>query len=141
MIEELFDKSDRKLDELTENLRATDQRVASFEQDARQPRLAMEADVPANIKTRERTEFVAKPVQAMHGDNFSANRVDPDPMPNLFLSIAGMTPRSIMVLRRQSRVSHPCRCAQQQPPMAYSPPEKPLQRRGSPSTNQFFGST
>ena len=35
MIEEIFDKSDRELDELTENLRATDQRVTSLEQDAR----------------------------------------------------------------------------------------------------------
>ena len=80
MIEELFDKSDRKLDELTENLRATDQSVASLEQDARQSRLAMEADVPADTKPRERTEGAAKAVQAMHGDSFSANRVDPDPM-------------------------------------------------------------
>ena len=34
MIEELFDKLDKKLDELTENLRATDQRVARLEEDA-----------------------------------------------------------------------------------------------------------
>ena len=79
MIEELFDKLDRKLYELTENLRATDQRVASLEQDARQPRLAMEADLPADTKTRERTEGAAIAVQAMHGDSFSANLVDPNP--------------------------------------------------------------
>ena len=80
MVEELIDKSDRKLDEFTENLRAIDQRVASLEQDARQPRLAKEADVPADTKTCERTEGAAKAVEAIHGDNFSANRVDPDPM-------------------------------------------------------------
>ena len=34
----------------------TDQREARQEQDARQPRLAMEADGPANTKTRKRTE-------------------------------------------------------------------------------------
>ena len=80
MIEELFDKSDRKLDELTANLRATDQRLATLEQDTRQPRLVMqEAARPSDITTRERTEGAAKAVQAMHGDSFSENRVDPDP--------------------------------------------------------------
>ena len=61
-----------KMDELIE-MRATDKRLASLEQDARQPRLGMEADGPADEKTRERTEGTAKAVQAMHGDIFSAN--------------------------------------------------------------------
>ena len=60
-------------------MREKKQRVASLEQDARQPRLAMEADVKADKKTCERTEGAAKAVQAMHGDSFSATRVDPDP--------------------------------------------------------------
>ena len=42
---------DRKLDKLTEDLRRTDQRLAGLEQDARQPRLAMEADGPSDTKT------------------------------------------------------------------------------------------
>ena len=50
---------DRKLDKLTEDLRKTDQRLASFENGARQPRLAMKADEPADKKTRERTESAA----------------------------------------------------------------------------------
>ena len=62
-----------------QDLRRVDQRLASLEQDARQPRLAMEADVPADKKTRERTEGAAKAVQAMHGDSFSANRVQAGP--------------------------------------------------------------
>ena len=45
----------------------------SLEHDARQPRLAMEADGPADTKTRERTEGAATAVQAMHGDSFSAS--------------------------------------------------------------------
>ena len=56
------------------------QRVASLEQHARQPRLAMEADGPADTKIRERTDGAAKAVRAMHGDSCSANRIDPDPM-------------------------------------------------------------
>ena len=75
----LADVSGRRLDELSENLRSIDQHVASFEHDARQQRLAMEADVSADTKTRERTEGAAAVIQAMHGDSFSANRVDPDP--------------------------------------------------------------
>ena len=80
VMEELFDRSDRKLDELAEEMRVIDQRVASLEQDARQPRLAMVADGQADTKTRERTEGAATAVQAMHGDSCSANRVDPDPI-------------------------------------------------------------
>ena len=56
------------------------QRLASQEQDARQPRLAMESDGPANIKTCKRTEGAATTaVQAMRGDGFSARRVEPGP--------------------------------------------------------------
>ena len=54
------------------------QRVASLELGARQPRLAMEADVPADEKSCERTKGVAKVVQAMHGDSLSAKRVQDD---------------------------------------------------------------
>ena len=60
---------DRKLHKLTEDLRRTDQRLASIE-----------ADGPADEETRERSEGAAKAVQAIHGDRCSANRVDPDPM-------------------------------------------------------------
>ena len=80
MIEKLFDKSDRKMDELAEEMRATDQRLTSLEQDSRQPRFTMEGDVPADKKTREHTEGAATAVQAKHGDSCSTNRVDPDPM-------------------------------------------------------------
>ena len=57
-----------------------DQRLASLEHDARQPRPASEADVQADKKIREGTEGAATAVQAMQGDSFSANRVDPDPI-------------------------------------------------------------
>ena len=60
--------------------RLLEQHLASQEQDARQSRLAMEVDGPANTKTRERTEGAATAVQAMHGDSCSADRVDLDPM-------------------------------------------------------------
>ena len=60
--------------------RGTSQRAPSLEQNARQSRLAMEVDEPANTKTRERTEGAATAVQAMRGDSRSADRVDSDPM-------------------------------------------------------------
>ena len=65
--------------EFEEKLRRIDQRLAGLEQDARQPRLAMEVDVPADTKTRERTEGAAKVVQAMHGDSFSSKRIQDGP--------------------------------------------------------------
>ena len=80
IIEELFDKLDSKLDELADEMRATKQRSAGLEQVARQSRLAMEADVPSDANTDERTEGAATAVQAKHGDSCFANRVDPDPM-------------------------------------------------------------
>ena len=64
--------------EFEEDLRSIDQRLASLEQDARQPRPTMEADVPINKKTRERTEGNATAVQAKHGDSCSADRANPD---------------------------------------------------------------
>ena len=42
----------------------------------------MVADGQADTKTCERTESAATAVQAMHGDSFSAIRVDPDPKTN-----------------------------------------------------------
>ena len=44
-------------------------RLARLEHGARQPRLAMEADGPANTKTQERTEGAVTAVQSMRGDS------------------------------------------------------------------------
>ena len=63
-------------------MRATNQREADLEQDARQPRLAMEADGPADTKTREHTEGAATAVQAMYWDSFSSCWVEPGPKIN-----------------------------------------------------------
>ena len=79
MVEKLFDKPDRRLEKLTEDLRSMNQRVASLEQDARHPRLAMEEDGPSDTKTRECTRVAAKAVQAYLGDSFSAKRIQDGP--------------------------------------------------------------
>ena len=71
---------DEALIEIKEDWRSMNQRLTSLEQDARQPRLAIEADGKAETKTRERTEGAVTAVQAMHGDSCHANRVDPDQM-------------------------------------------------------------
>ena len=82
MMKEVFEEWNTKMDELLRERRSTDQRLTRLEHDARQPYFAMEADGPANTKTRERTEGAATEVQAIHGDSFSAGRVDPGPMTN-----------------------------------------------------------
>ena len=146
MIEELFDRSDRKFDELTGEMRGTRRRVASLEEDARQPRLAMEADGPSDTKTRERTEGAAKAVQAMHGKSFSANRVDPDPMCLTSFGVKAELPdhpcRDDVLVENGAAAAKLClspwRCAHQQPPVAYSPPAKFLQR-GSSFISRVFG--
>ena len=65
--------------EYKEDLRRMDQRLASLEQNARQLRLAMGVNVPADKKTRERTEGAANAVQAQHGDSCSAKRIQAGP--------------------------------------------------------------
>ena len=79
-LDSLFDQQEKRLDEIMMMTRGTSQRVSSLEQDARQPRLALEAYGPANTKTRKRMEGAAFAVQAMHGESCFADRVDPDPM-------------------------------------------------------------
>ena len=46
--------------DIKKDLRNMEQRVARLEQEARQTRLVMEADGPADMKTRERTEGAPK---------------------------------------------------------------------------------
>ena len=75
-----LDQQLNKMDDISDEIRVTSQRVSSLEQDAGQPRRAMEVDGQANTKTRERTEGVATVVQAKHGNSCSADRVDLDPM-------------------------------------------------------------
>ena len=50
-----LDQQLKKMDQISDEMRVIDQRITRLEEDARQPRLAMEADGPANTKTRERT--------------------------------------------------------------------------------------
>ena len=63
--------------EFKEDMRRINQLLASLEQETRQPRLAMEADVTEDRKTRERTKGAA--VQAKYGDICSAKRVQTGP--------------------------------------------------------------
>ena len=81
---------DRRLDKI---MRYLEQHSASLEQDARQPRLAMEADGPANTTTRERTESAAKAGQAMRGDSCTtAQKVQDGPKTSISLSVMAEPP-------------------------------------------------
>ena len=80
MTKNRFGQQEKKLNEFMDERRAIEQRSVRLEQDARQPRLAMEANVPSETKTREHTKSAAAAVQTKHEDSCSANQVDPDPM-------------------------------------------------------------
>ena len=80
LFEESFDGQLKILDELADDMRATKQRLVGLEQDTWQSRLAMEAEVPSDTETRERTEGAAVAVQAKHGDSCSAKRVQGSPI-------------------------------------------------------------
>ena len=117
------------LKEIKEDLRSINQRVARLEQDARQPRLAMEADGPADKKTRKRTEGAAKAVQAKHGDRCTAQRVQDGPKTSINFGVkaepSALPCRDDDVVENgaaQSRVSYPWRYAHKQPLVAYFPP-------------------
>ena len=79
MVEGLFEKMDRKLDEIMEKMRAKSQRLAGLEQESRQPRLAMKADVPSDTKIRNRIDDVAADRTISVNSSF-ANQVNPDQM-------------------------------------------------------------
>ena len=69
-----------------------EQHLASQEHDARQPHLAMEADRPADTKTRERTEGAATAVQAMHGDSCTTQRVQDGPKTSISFGVKAEPP-------------------------------------------------
>ena len=85
-MDSFFDRMDdrwnKKLDETSDEMRKMDQHVTRLEHEARQPRLAMEADGQAGTETREHTEGATTVVQAMRGDCFSARRFEPGPNTN-----------------------------------------------------------
>ena len=77
--DEVREENCLKKPEKTKDLRKMDQCFTNLEQGTRQPRLAMEADVPAEEKTRKRTKGAARAAQTMHGDSFFASRVQAGP--------------------------------------------------------------
>ena len=101
-------------------MRRINQRLASLEQDARQSRLAKEADITPDKKTRERTKGAATAVQAKHGNSCSAKRVEAGPTSS---TIFGKKAEPPALSRRDAvlvdnngaavpkSVSHPWRCA------------------------------
>ena len=124
LFEERFDRQLKvinpfdKLDELADKMRTTKQCLADLEQDTRQPRLAMEPDVPSDTKNRERAEGAAATVQAKHGDSCSAKRVQAGATSSSSFGNDFTGPSALpcsrddalvdnTALRRQSRVSYP----------------------------------
>ena len=91
-IDSRFDQQEKKMDEIMKMTRGTSQREASLEYDARLLRLAMEADGPADTKTRERTEGAATAVQAMHGDHCTAQKVQDGPKTSTSFGVKAETP-------------------------------------------------
>ena len=78
--------------ELKADLRRMDQRLADLEQDVRLLRLAMEADVKADKKTRERTEGTTTTVQAKHGNSCFAKRVQDGPKSSISFGVKAKPP-------------------------------------------------
>ena len=77
--DEVCEENGLKKPENPKEMRVAEQRSANLEQDVWQLRLAMEADVTADKKNRERTEGVAAAVQTTHGDSCSAKSAQAGP--------------------------------------------------------------
>ena len=75
------DRWNKKLDEISDEMKKMDKNVTRLEHGARQPRLAMEADGHADTKTRERTEGAATVVQQCGGINFLYAGLNPAQTP------------------------------------------------------------
>ena len=129
------------------DMRATDLRLASLEQDARQPRLAAEVDVRTDTKTRKRSEEAAAD-QAEHWDSCSAKKVDAGPPMCLTSFDDDSTEPSALPCRDDTMVDKdaaapkpcllPVKFTHQQPPVTYFPPAQPLQQRGSSFPDLFL---
>ena len=93
-------------------MRATEQRSANLEQDAWQPRLAMEADVTADNKTHKHTEGAAAAVHAKHGDSCSTKRVHAGPTSSTSFGIKAelptFPPRDDILVDKGAAAPKPC---------------------------------
>ena len=140
-----------QFDKLEELMRRLEQHLLSQEHGARQPRLAMEADGSVNTKTQERTEGATIAVEAMRGDSCTTEqKVQDEPKTSITFGVEAEHPdlpcrEDVLV---EDGATAPKSClptlemrTQQQPPVAYLSPAKPLQLRGSLPTSYFFGST
>ena len=74
-----------------EMTREANRRFTGLEQEARQPRLATAADVPADKKTRKRIEGAAVD-QAKHGDSCSTKTVQAGPTSSTSFSVKAEPP-------------------------------------------------
>ena len=82
-----------QFDKLKGLLRRLEQHLSSQEHEARQSRLAMEADGPANTKTQERTEGAATAVQATYGDSCTAEqKVQDEPKTSITFGVEAEPP-------------------------------------------------
>ena len=138
--EELDKHFDRKTCHFTQRFEESleknknDHHLAGLQHQAQQPRLATEADVKPNTKTRERTEG-GEADGENYGDNLSA-RVDDDPtgltsFGNIAEAVAPEKSIGDTLVnegaKRQRRVSYPWRYIHQYPPVAYCSPTQPVQ--------------
>ena len=110
-----FDELKKTLERVSETagrmLRATDQRLTEAEYDARQPRLATEADVPTDKKTYKRAEGAVAD-QAKHGDSCSEKRVDMSPKSSTNFGITAKPPalprRNDVLVDKSTAAPKPC---------------------------------
>ena len=104
-----------------------DDRLTRLEHGARQPRLTMEADGPANTKTQERTEGAATAVQAMRGDSCTTEqKVQDGPKTSITFGLEAEPPdlpcREDVLIEDVATTPKSClptwRCAHQHPSVA-----------------------
>ena len=111
--DEVCDEYRLKRPKNPKQMRATEQRSASLAQDDRQPRLAIEAKVTIEKKTRERTEGAAAVVQAKHGDSCSAKRVQAGPLSSTTFCMKAELPAlsrwDDVLVDKGTAVPKPCR--------------------------------
>ena len=137
---------DKAFDEPTENMRRASQCLTGLEQEARQPRLATEADVLADTKNHKRMEDAVAD-QAKHRDSCSAKRIQAGPTSSTSFGMKAepltLPRRDDVLVDKDAAASKPCLSPVDMRTLTaagdFFQPIQSLQRRGSYFTSYLFG--
>ena len=132
---------DKAFDKSTEMMKRANKRLAGPEQEAQQSRLATEADVTSEKKTRERPEGAAAAVQAKHGVRCSAKRVQAGPTSSTSTGMKAeppaLPPRDSVLVNIGAAAPKPCLSPVEMPTLTVTDSLLPTGKTSTATTTIF----